>query len=571
MQCMVPSRAGLARYLLIAVLAAAALPAVAGAAGPRLAYVSNLDGNTLTPIDVFSGTLGAPIAVQSPRGSAITPDGQTAYVVNQHANTVTPIDLQSGTAGTPISVGTQPLTLAIAPDGGTAYVANFTSSNVTPIDIATNTAAPPIAIGGSATDVVVTPDGATVYAVSANQNAVTPIDTATGTAGAPIPVGSAPFGMAITPDGATVFVANRDSDSVTPISTATDTAGPAIAVGDHASAVAMTPDGATAYVTNFASDDVTPIATATRTAGAPIPAGNAPGAIAVSPDGATVYVANVSSDNVTSIDTATNTNVATFPVGNNPWAVTFTPNQGPHAAFGSTPGAAGSATGFDAAGSTDPEGTVSSYRWHFGDGHAETTTSAGVQHTYAEPGTYTATLTVTDDEGCSDKLVFTGKMASCNGSGAARVQHQVTVPAPAKPSPSAAPAPPAPTAEPAQAIERFGFASRCVRPSRAGLVRVGLKLRLVRRGRVRVQVQRAVGSGAMTSCPKPSRGRRFAGRLRGVKLQRSVEPRVAAAAVSGRTTLRMRLRPGLYRITVRAYRSGGELSPPARRWLRVLG
>jgi hypothetical protein len=88
---------------------------------------------------------------------------------------------------------------------------------------------------------------------------------------------------------------------------------------------------------------------------------------------------------------------------------------------------------------------------------------------------------------------------------------------------------------------------------------------------VRVQVQRAVGSGAMDSCPKPSRGRRFAGRLRGVELHRSVETRVAAAAVSGRMTLRMRLRPGLYRITVRAYGAGSELTRPAGRWLRVLG
>jgi hypothetical protein len=84
-------------------------------------------------------------------------------------------------------------------------------------------------------------------------------------------------------------------------------------------------------------------------------------------------------------------------------------------------------------------------------------------------------------------------------------------------------------------------------------------------------VQRAVGSGAMESCPQPSRGRRFGGRLRNVELRRSVEPRVAAAAVSGRLSLRLRLKPGLYRITVRGYSGGGELTRPARRWLRVLG
>jgi hypothetical protein len=46
---------------------------------------------------------------------------------------------------------------------------------------------------------------------------------------------------------------------------------------------------------------------------------------------------------------------------------------------------------------------------------------------------------------------------------------------------------------------------------------------------------------------------------------------VVAAAFRGRLSLRMRLEPGLYRVTVRAYSGGGELSRPAHRWLRVLG
>lgn len=98
-----------------------------------------------------------------------------------------------------------------------------------------------------------------------------------------------------------------------------------------------------------------------------------------------------------------------------------------------------------------------------------------------------------------------------------------------------------------------------------------MHLRLARRGPVRIQVQRAVGTGAIKSCPKPSRDRRFAGNLRRVELRRSADPRVVAAAVSGRLTLRLRLKPGLYRVTVWAYTGGGEMTRPARRWLRVLG
>src|SRR5262249_36491895 len=48
-------------------------------------------------------------------------------------------------------------------------------------------------------------------------------------------------------------------------------------------------------------------------------------------------------------------------------------------------------------------------------------------HTY-KPGSYTATLTVTDNEGCSTRFVFTGQTASCNGSGVAAVSRTVGIP-----------------------------------------------------------------------------------------------------------------------------------------------
>lgn len=50
--------------------------------------------------------------------------------------------------------------------------------------------------------------------------------------------------------------------------------------------------------------------------------------------------------------------------------------------------------------STDSDGTIVSWSWDFGDG--ATSTAQNPSHTYAADGTYTVTLTVTDDDGASD-------------------------------------------------------------------------------------------------------------------------------------------------------------------------
>ncbi len=90
---------------------------------------------------------------------------------------------------------------------------------------------------------------------------------------------------------------------------------------------------------------------------------------------------------------------------------------------------AGLSCSFDGSGSSDSDGTIVMYEWVFGDGTAAT--GIAVEHTYAEPGTYTATLTVTDDRGAwsrdSKMVAFTAPNAaptadfsfSCSGASCA--------------------------------------------------------------------------------------------------------------------------------------------------------
>jgi PKD repeat protein len=52
-------------------------------------------------------------------------------------------------------------------------------------------------------------------------------------------------------------------------------------------------------------------------------------------------------------------------------------------------------------GSSDEDGTVTGWSWDFGDGGSAD--QSNPTHSYAEAGTYSVTLTVTDDEGASDQ------------------------------------------------------------------------------------------------------------------------------------------------------------------------
>ena len=77
-------------------------------------------------------------------------------------------------------------------------------------------------------------------------------------------------------------------------------------------------------------------------------------------------------------------------------------NLPPKPTFNATPltGAPPLTVQFDATLSNDPDGTIVSYAWDFGDGN--TGTGVTVQHIYQNAGTFTAQLIVTDDSTASD-------------------------------------------------------------------------------------------------------------------------------------------------------------------------
>ncbi len=82
------------------------------------------------------------------------------------------------------------------------------------------------------------------------------------------------------------------------------------------------------------------------------------------------------------------------------------------------------AVAFSSAGSSDPDGTIASYNWVFGDG--TTSTAANPAKTYTTAGTYQATLTVRDATGLTGTSVVTITARPANVAPVARAAANVT-------------------------------------------------------------------------------------------------------------------------------------------------
>ncbi len=86
----------------------------------------------------------------------------------------------------------------------------------------------------------------------------------------------------------------------------------------------------------------------------------------------------------------------------------ITVHSPPVAAFTFSPAApyAGDPVQFDASSSSDPDPgvTLTGYQWDFGDGTPTDSGATPAPHTYANPGTYTVTLTVTNSEGLTNSV-----------------------------------------------------------------------------------------------------------------------------------------------------------------------
>jgi YVTN family beta-propeller protein len=461
----------------IAVVAALACLGAASASAATFAFVGINKSNAVSVVNTTTNQrVGSPIEVgDGPSSVAITPDGRYAYVDNAFGASVSVIDTATReTVGEPIKVGGNPFGIAISPDGTRAYVTDL-GSTLFVIDTQTRQVVGEIEVGPETSGVAVTPDGKFAYVTNGPAETVEVIDTETmEVVGKPIKVGKGSTGVEFSPDGSTAYVVDRESNEVSAIDTATRAVTSIPLAGERPRGIVVAPDGKKAFVVNLGSVGIGSVAVIDTEANEEIeeiPVGERPQEVAISANGRTVYVTEAGAlfetAEVQRIDVETGAVVGS-PIelsGEYATGIALTPDQSPIAAFTVPSLTAGVPAIFSAKPSSDADGAIASYSWAFGDG--KTGSGERATHTYAAPGTYSAKLSVVDDQGCGEEEVFTGRTAYCSG-GASTITHPVTVRAP---TPKPNPIPPV-VVPPSN---RFHF-GRVLHNRRNGTVRLQLKL-----------------------------------------------------------------------------------------------
>jgi len=220
-----------------------------------------------------------------------------AYITNLDANSVSVIDIFGNNVVATIPVGSQPAGVAVNSTGSRIYIANFDSVSV--IDGASKSVITTIPVGVALFGIAVNPEGTRVYVADQGSDSVAVINASSNTViGSAVPVGVAPGGIVVNPQGTRVYVTNTGGDSISVIDTVSNQEIQKIPVAAQPAFAAINPAGTRLYVTHYVDNPSNPLAVGlsvidtdsnTKIAGIPLGLDNGEG-VAVSPDGTRVYV-----------------------------------------------------------------------------------------------------------------------------------------------------------------------------------------------------------------------------------------------------------------------------------------
>ncbi|MDN4473001.1 LPXTG cell wall anchor domain-containing protein [Demequina zhanjiangensis] len=273
----------------------------------------------------------------SPHQIAVTPDCTTAYVTDANGDTVSVIDLTTGTTFASVAIGVAQGEVAITPDGGQAWIsvetyaeaergswgpggwtrsAKSAHAEITIVDTDTQEVTGTVATAGAASSIAFSRDGSTAYATSGEaRSTISAIDTETHEVTSFWGF-SSPYDVVASADGTTLWVSEMHSGKVKKVDARDGSILDVFSIGrgKHARELALSEDESLLYVASPDDDGVVVLDSATGQWTATIATGHAPSGVQVSPDGARILVSASADGSVTEVDAVTYSVTATATV-----------------------------------------------------------------------------------------------------------------------------------------------------------------------------------------------------------------------------------------------------------------
>jgi DNA-binding beta-propeller fold protein YncE len=188
----------------------------------RTLWVTNNEGNTLTPIDAHTGRHGRPVAVEDPYNLYFTADGRRAIVV---AERLRRLDFRSSRTmrlrhrmPVPQCPGVDHMDFTAS--GRSALVSCEFAGRMIVVDLVRERVARtiPLRPGAMPQDVKLSPDGRTFYVADMASNGVWVIDARSWRVRRLQPTGRGAHGLYPSRDSRLLYVSNRDEGSVSLLS-----------------------------------------------------------------------------------------------------------------------------------------------------------------------------------------------------------------------------------------------------------------------------------------------------------------------------------------------------------------
>ncbi len=252
-------------------------------------YVLDTAGNSLTPIDPRTATLGAPIPVEDPYNLYFTPDGKLALVIAERYQRIDVRDPRTWQLLWSVSVPHPGVNHGdFSPDGRWFYASCEFSGWVVKVDLLEKKLAIEVLAGRQPIDVKLAPDASAVFVADQGRNGVMVLDPGNLAELGFIPTGRGTHGLYPSRDGTKLYATNRGAGTVSVIDFATRTV----------------------------------VATWV------IPGGGSPDMGSVSPDGTQFWVSGRYHGEVYVIDTTTGALIKRIRTGAGPHGLTYFPQPG---------------------------------------------------------------------------------------------------------------------------------------------------------------------------------------------------------------------------------------------------